>query len=349
MKDWRKTLITPVTPIIEAIKIIDGGALQVALVIDQHSRLIGIVTDGDVRRALLKNLSLDRQVHTIMNKNFITANVNSSREHIIKLMKEKDLRHIPLTDDQGQIVDLKILYDMIELSERKNFIVLMAGGLGTRLQPLTNDCPKPLLKIGGKPLLETIMENFVEYGFKKFFISVNYKAEMIETYLGDGSKWGVDIKYLHEKKKMGTAGSLTLLPDIPLDPIIVMNGDVLTKINFQQLLDFHISHCAKATICVRDYLFQFPYGVVKIDQHRLIAIDEKPVQNFFVNAGIYVIEPDILKLIPPSTPYDMTTLFEDIIAEGYETAVFPLREYWIDIGKIDDLKKAKGDFGEIFQ
>jgi len=349
MKDWKKTLINPETPIIEAIKIIDEGALQISLVVDHDRRLVGIITDGDIRRALLKGLGIDQPVNLIMSKNFTTASINATREYILALMKEKDLRHVPLLDEHGRVADLKILHDIIQLPEKENLVVLMAGGLGTRLQPLTDDCPKPLLKIGGKPLLEIIIENFIGYGFKKFYISINYKAEMIEAFLGDGSRLGIDIKYLREETKMGTAGSLTLLPEIPADPIIVMNGDVLTTVNFQHLLDFHMSHNAKATMCIRDYHLQFPYWIVKINQHRLTTINEKPVKRFFVNAGIYVIDPDILNIIPHNATYDMTSLFEHIISMGHETVAFPIREYWIDIGKVDDLKKANYDFHEVLR
>ncbi len=224
----------------------------------------------------------------------------------------------------------------------------MAGGTGSRLQPLTDDCPKPLLMVGNKPLLETIVENFVEFGIRKIFVSVNYKADMIETFLGNGSRWSIDIYYLREKERMGTVGALGLLPERPAHPLIVMNGDVLTKANFQYLLDFHQSHRAKATMCVRDYHFQVPYGVVKTDQHRLIGIDEKPVQQFFVNAGIYVLEPEILDLIPYDAYLDMPDLFEELFKQGRETIVFPIHEYWMDIGKIDDLERARGEYAKNF-
>jgi dTDP-glucose pyrophosphorylase/predicted transcriptional regulator len=349
MKDWRKTLIKPSAPILEAMRIIDAGALQIALVIDDHARLIGVVTDGDIRRGLLKGLAMDRPVEMIMNRDFKTVGLKSDHEEILTLMKQKELRQIPVVDEEGCVVGLKLLNDMILAPEKTNWVVLMAGGLGTRLQPLTDECPKPLLKVGNKPLLQIILESFIEYGFRKFYIAVHYKAEMIKAFCGDGTRWNAEIRYLFEDRKMGTAGALGLLPERPKDTLFVMNGDVLTKVNWQHLIDFHKSHRARATMGVRDYHFQFPYGVVKTDQQRLTAIDEKPVQRFFVNAGIYVLEPEVLDLVPAHSPYDMTSLFEKLIADKHETVVFPIREYWMDIGRLEDFERADGDYKENFK
>jgi NDP-sugar pyrophosphorylase family protein len=224
----------------------------------------------------------------------------------------------------------------------------MAGGLGTRLGELTRDCPKPLLRVGNKPVLETILENCIEYAFKRFYISVNYKADMLKDYFGDGSRWGVDIRYIEEKKRLGTAGALGLLPEDPTVPLLVMNADVLTKINFKHLLEFHEEHRSVATMCVREYEFQVPYGVVKIDNHRLLDILEKPVHQFFVNAGIYVLNPEAVSMVPKNTYFDMPALFEKLLQDQAETAAFPVREYWLDIGRKDDLERANGDYAEVF-
>jgi dTDP-glucose pyrophosphorylase len=348
MNDWRKAIIHPDTPIREAMQIINATSIQIAMVNDEQSRLVGVVTDGDIRRGLLEVISLDDPVNRIMNRNFTSVGVNATREEVLRLMKLKVLRQIPVLDDQGHVVDLKLLEEMIQLVPRDNGVILMGGGLGTRLRPLTDECPKPLLKVGNKPVLETILENFIEYGFKKFYISVNYKAKMIETTLGDGSRWGVNIQYLREEKPLGTAGALSLLPERPELPFIVMNADVLSKVNIQHLLDFHQCHRAVATMCVCEYHFQVPYGVVKTDQHRLIGIDEKPRQRFFVNAGVYILEPEVLDLVALDTYLDMTSLFERLIDQGHETAAFPIWEYWIDIGRPADLERANGEFGGIF-
>jgi NDP-sugar pyrophosphorylase family protein len=224
----------------------------------------------------------------------------------------------------------------------------MAGGLGSRLGTLTADRPKPMLPLGNKPILETILQNFLDFGFRNFYVSVNYKAEMIQSYFGDGSKWGANIRYLKEAEALGTAGAVGLLPEPPQKPMIVMNGDVLTKINFLQLLDFHAEHEAHATMAVREYDFQVPYGVVKVEQEAIHSIDEKPIQKFFVNGGIYVLEPSVQKMIPRGERLDMPELFRTLHQAGKKTVAFPIREYWLDIGRIDDFERAKGEFSGTF-
>lgn len=349
MKDWKKILISPSQPILEAMRIIDTGALQIVLVIDENSRLVGVVTDGDIRRGILKGVKLEHPVSSIMCRNYTSIKATSPREEIIEFMKKKEVLQIPVLDEEGRVVDLKILVDLIKMPRTDKWAVLMAGGVGYRLRPLTNNCPKPLLHLNDKPILEIILENLIKNGFSKFFISVNYKAEMIEKYFGGGEQWGVNIEYIREKKALGTAGALGLLPERPLSALIVMNADLLTKINFIQLLDFHYAHKAHATMCVRDYHFQVPFGAVTIDQYRLSSIDEKPTHHFFVNAGIYVIEPEILDLIPENKYLDMTSLFETIIDKGYETLAFPIREYWMDIGRLEDFQQANGDYPKVFK
>lgn len=349
MKDWKSILISPSTQILKAIRIIDDSSMQIALVVDENNRLCGTVTDGDIRRGILRGISLESPVQKIMNPNPIVVGLNDGRESILTVMRMKELRQIPVLDENGCVVGVELLDELIQIQERENWVVLMAGGMGRRLQPLTDECPKPLIHVGSKPILETILENFIEYGFRRFYISVNYKAEMVEEYFKDGSKWGVEISYIHEDKAMGTAGSLGLLPARPVKPFFVMNGDLLTKVNFHQLLTFHMEHKAKATMCVREYDFHIPYGVVKMERHRLIDIEEKPVQRFFVSAGIYLLDPITLDVIPKNSYFDMPDLFKKVVAKGFETAAFPIREYWLDIGRMDDLERAKGEYSEIFE
>ena len=311
--------------------------------------MLGTVTDGDIRRGILRGVLLDEPIHKIMHTNPTVAHLEDKPEDLYALMKLKQLRQIPILDDHGRVISVEF-YDFIALSSQlDNWVVLMAGGLGTRLQPLTDDCPKPLLEVGGRPILQTILESCIKHGFNRFYLSVSYKAKMVEDYFGNGSRWGVDIRYIREDKRMGTAGALSLLPERPTKPFLVMNGDLLTKVNFKQLLDFHLEHCAQATMCVRDYDFQVPYGVVKIQQHRLVDIEEKPAQKFFVNAGIYVLEPEVLDMIPKDEFYDMPSLFMKLVALHHETIVFPIREYWLDIGNKVDFEQAIGDFSEVFE
>jgi len=330
-------------------EVIDNSSLQVALIVNDDKRLLGTVTDGDIRRGILRGVLLDEPIHKIMHTNPTVAHLEDKPEDLYALMKLKQLRQIPILDDHGRVISVEF-YDFIALSSQlDNWVVLMAGGLGTRLQPLTDDCPKPLLEVGGRPILQTILESCIKHGFNRFYLSVSYKAKMVEDYFGNGSRWGVDIRYIREDKRMGTAGALSLLPERPTKPFLVMNGDLLTKVNFKQLLDFHLEHCAQATMCVRDYDFQVPYGVVKIQQHRLVDIEEKPAQKFFVNAGIYVLEPEVLDMIPKDEFYDMPSLFMKLVALHHETIVFPIREYWLDIGNKVDFEQAIGDFSEVFE
>ena len=348
MKKWEKALIYSNMNILQAIEIIDSSSQQIGLVVDENKKLLGTITDGDIRRAILKGVNLEQLVGCVMNVTPVTVGVHHNKEQVLYLMKNKQLRQIPVVDSEQRIVGLETIDDVFHINQYDNYVVIMAGGLGTRLGELTRNCPKPLITVGGKPLLETIVENFRQDGFSNFFFSVNYKAEMIEKYFSDGTKWNTNIQYLREQKKLGTAGALSLLEKKPNKPIIVMNGDLLTKINFQQLLNYHLEHKAMATMCVRDYSFQVPYGVVRIDNGKLRGIDEKPVHNFFVNAGIYVIEPEALGLIPRDTYFDMPSLFDAIAKQGFSSNVFPVREYWVDIGKRDDLERANIEYGEVF-
>ena len=348
MMDWRNLLVSPNTPILHTLEIIDKNARQIALVADENDRLLGTVTDGDIRRGLLKGKALQDPISMIMNSFPTVASPYETRENILGLMKIKKIHQIPIVDEEARIIHVEVLNDLLRPKRKDNWVVLMAGGLGTRLHPLTHDCPKPLLKVGNKPLLETILQSFIDQGFHRFYISVKYKAEMIREYFGDGSKWGISIRYLQEQDSLGTAGALSLLPEIPAEPFFVMNGDLLTKVNFEQLLDFHKAYQAQATMCVREYDHQVPYGVVRLDKHRLTSIEEKPTQRFFVNAGIYVLSSGVLDTIPHNQYFDMPSLFDNLMKARLETIAFPIREYWLDIGRMADYERANIEFAEVF-
>jgi len=348
MEDWKSLLVSIHTSVIDVLKVIETNPSKIALVVDKNIRLLGTVTDGDVRRAMLKNISLKEPVQMIMNTSPTTASINVSQQKITNIMKDTKLCQIPILDEENCVVGLTIMNEMLIPEKKDNLVVLMAGGIGSRLQPLTNEYPKSLMKVGGKTILETIIENFIVHGFHRFYISVNYKSQMIEDYFGDGSKWGVIIHYLKEKKRLGTAGSLSLLPEIDSEPLIVMNGDLLTKINFQQFLDFHGENMSQATMAVVEYDFKVPYGVVEIEESSLISIDEKPVQNFFINAGVYLLEPTVLDYVPKNSFIDMTSIFKMLIEKGLKTTVFPIREYWLDIGQVKDLDRANGEYKKVF-
>lgn len=344
MRNWKEIVVSPQTPMRDAIMRIDATGLQIALVLDEQDRLAGVLSDGDVRRAVLQGVDLNAPTAKFMNNSPTAAAASSSSPELLAIMRRKVLRHLPLVDGQGRVVGLSTMESLLGSLERPNAVVLMAGGLGTRLLPLTQDCPKPMLPVGGKPILESILESFYEQGFRRFYFSVNYLAQVLKDHFGDGSRWGVEINYLHEDKRLGTAGALSLLPEAPDRPVLVMNGDLLTKVRFDNLLDFHLEHSALGTMAVREYDFQVPYGVVRLDGTNVLAIEEKPVQRFFVNAGIYVLSPQAVSLIPRDTFFDMPTLFEQLMQAGHTTSAYPLREYWLDIGRIEEFERAQREW-----
>lgn len=348
MKTWKSLLVRPEVTILQGLKILDEGAKQIVLVVDQNDVLLGTVTDGDVRRGILKGLSFEAPITEIMNRNPVVAFRGDERDVVLAQMTTRNLRQIPIVDEQRRLIDIVFLEQYLKSERKDNWVVLMAGGLGSRLGVLTKDCPKPLLKVGNRPILEIILNSFITYGFHRFYISVNYKADMIMEYFGNGEKWGVEIRYLLEDKRLGTAGALSLMPEKPDEPFIVMNGDLLTKVNFSHALQFHMEEDACATMCVREYEYQVPYGVVKVDQHRLYGIEEKPVQRFFISGGIYILDPEAIDYIPANQFYDMPTLFEALIEKRRTTSAFPIREYWLDIGRMDDFNRANGEYAEIF-
>ena len=340
--------VTEETSILDVLKIIDRSSKQIALVVNDSKKLLGTVSDGDIRRALLKNVSLDSPIKNIYYRSPTTAHINDTKETIINICTRKKIHQIPIVDDMGNLVGLEILDELIAKKQRSNQVVLMVGGLGTRLRPLTENTPKPMLHVGGKPILQTIVEKFVSYGFVNIIMCVGYKSNIIQEYFGDGSRFGAHIEYVLEEKRMGTVGALGLLPQKPKEPFFVMNGDLLTNVNFEHLLNYHLENRAKATMCVREYDIQVPYGVVKVEGNRITSIEEKPVQKFFVSACIYMLDPECVDYVPFDEYYDMPTLFEKLIMMNQNTVSFPLREYWLDIGRIEEYEKANEEYHEVF-
>jgi len=350
VNNWREVLIKSNTSLRETISIIDKGALQLALVADDSGRLIGLVTDGDIRRGIIKGMSLDDEtVLDVMNKLPKYVGVHDSKIKRIAVMEKHQVYQLPILDNDRKIVGLETLQELYKQPIMQNPVFLMAGGFGRRLRPLTDTCPKPLLKVGGKPILETIIENFVSAGFKTFYISVYYLAEQIKDYFEDGQQWGIEIKYVEEHEPMGTAGAIGLLPDEAVKfPLIVMNADVLTQIDFAQLLEQHEQQQAEATLCVREYQYQIPYGVVQHEGQRVLSIVEKPTHNCFSNAGVYVLNPSLVKAIRQQGRCDMPDLFNQQIEKGAIVTTFPISEYWMDIGREADFAKAQGEFAKFF-
>ena len=349
MHNWKKTILGKSETMQAAIKILELQSLRIVMIVDENNRLIGTVTDGDIRRSLMKHLSMDVIITEIMFKKPIVASENDDKESILSKMKELDILQIPIVDGDGKIVGLETLQHLIERKRLDNPVFLMAGGFGKRLQPLTDNTPKPLLKIGTKPILENILEQFIDVGFHSFYISTHFKSEMVREHFGDGSNWNITIEYVHEEVPLGTAGSLGLLPEnLPDLPILMMNGDLLTKIDFTELLNFHLQNEGIATVCVREYDFQVPYGVIKAKDNCIISIEEKPVQKFFINAGVYVLDPKILHSIDGTSYLDMPKLLENEIENSRKVNMFPIYEYWLDIGQIDQFKQAQQDLAEFF-
>lgn len=347
-EDWKESVILPTASVKDVMQVMDKSALQIAFVVDKENRLLGAVTDGDVRRSLLRGGGLSALVEGIMNCHPVAARQGTEKAALLRLMQLKVIRQIPLVDEENHLVGMAQMEDLLYPARRDNIVVLMAGGLGTRLRPLTDKVPKPLLKVGAKPILETILESFLDAGFYRFYFAVNYKSQMIEDYFGDGSRFGAEIEYLHENKRMGTAGALYFLPNLPKEPILVMNGDLLTKVDFGEFLDYHIGQDAAATMAVREYSYQVPYGVIDFDGERIEGIREKPSYSFFVNAGIYVLSPEAVARVDKEEFFDMPQLFEALISDGKKTTVFPVREYWLDIGRMDDFTRAQEEYRNIF-
>ncbi|MEA3512517.1 MAG: nucleotidyltransferase family protein [Campylobacterota bacterium] len=345
----RDITLTINSTIKEALKIIDKGTMRIAIVVDTENKLMGTLNDGDIRRALLGGIKLEDSIKNIYYKTPSVCTIHDSKDTVIQTAIKNKVYQIPIVDDDYRLIDVEDLATLLTNVNKKNKVVLMAGGLGTRLQPLTNNTPKPLLKVGTKPILETIIENFASYGFKDIIISVNYKSEMIREYFKDGRDFGVNIEYVEESKRLGTAGALSLLKEYPNEPFFVMNGDLLTNVNFSHLLDFHSFGNSMATMCVREFQYQIPYGVIETSKDKISSIVEKPTQNFFVNAGIYLLSPKVLKFIPDDEFYDMPTLFNKLIGENKNVLSFPIHEYWLDIGQHNDFIQANNEYDENFR
>ena len=341
--------IGPGATVREAIEAIDRSKRQIALVVGENRRLVATVTDGDVRRGILRGVTLDASVSDVMHTTPTTVTEGAPDAATRRLIRARKLQHVPVIDAEGRLVDLATVEDLFGVTPRDTRIVLMAGGLGKRLRPLTETIPKPMLPVGGKPLLEQIIGVFADQGFWRISISVNYRAEIVREHFGDGSDFGVEIDYVEEEQAMGTAGALSLLPEKPDAPFVVMNGDVLVSLRFADLLAFHKDKDARGTMVVREYETQIPYGVVRSDDGLMTGIEEKPIARYHVNAGIYVLSPQALDLLTPGQPLDMPDLLTRVTGQAGRVGVYPLRTYWRDIGRIDDLEAARSEFDSVFR
>ncbi|MEX5354138.1 nucleotidyltransferase family protein [Pseudomonas juntendi] len=350
MKQWQSVLLGPNVALEDAVAVLDREALRIVIVTDDQRRLLGTLTDGDVRRALLRHLPLTTPLFEVMHSNPQVAELSWSKERMLSVMEKYQLLQLPVVDETRKVVGLETLHGLLNKRHRDNPVFLMAGGFGTRLHPLTHTCPKPLLKVGEKPILELIMQGFINAGFHRFFISTHYMPEMIRDYFGDGSNWGVTIRYVHESEPLGTGGALGLLPHDEIDlPLFMMNGDLLTNLDFQNLLSFHEAHDGLATMCVREYEQQIPYGVIQSEGHRILSMVEKPTHRFFINAGIYLLSPELVKRIKPGTKIDMPSVLENAMKDGSVVNMFPIHEYWLDIGRMEDFYRAQAEVSGVFR
>ena len=348
MRKVDKIIISSDIAINEAIKIIDKGRLGIALIADYDRRLKGIITDVDVRRGILKGVSLDASAEKIMNRKPIVAFEDASQEEIIDLMKQYHIRQIPVIDRNKKIKGLEIINDYFHKTTYSNKVVIMAGGIGKRLYPLTKDIPKPLLPIGGRPILENLIISFREQGFRNFIIALSYKKEQIKRYFKNGAHLEVNIEYCIEKQPLGTAGAIALLKNYSIkEAFFVVNADLVTSVNFEVMLDYHNRHNDIATVGIKEYSINIPYGVVNLKDSVLLGFEEKPSRSFYVNAGIYIFEPKILRMVSKVKSLDMISLLERL-RKKFNVRCFPIREYWLDVGHYENYRKAKRDFKEVF-
>jgi dTDP-glucose pyrophosphorylase len=337
---WRKTLVSPGATLQAVIQNLDETGLQIALVVDQEAKLLGTVTDGDVRRALLRDVPLTSAVASVMFKAPLVVTPDMPREMVLSLMRANKIHHLPVVDQDRLVVGLQAWDEILSPSSRDNIILIMAGGFGKRLRPFTEDCPKPMLPVAGRPILEHIIDRARGEGFTRFVLSLHYLGHVIRNHFGDGSRFGVEVSYISEDVPLGTAGALSLLDPLPDLPFIVTNGDVITDIQYGEMLDFHVSHKADATMAVRLHEWQHPFGVVKTKGIEIVGFEEKPVHRSHVNAGIYVLNTDALAALTKNELCDMPTLFERLQAEGKQTIAYPMHEPWLDVGRPEDLHRA---------
>lgn len=339
--------LKPDALLLDAVRMIEGSHRRMALVIDDNDTLLGTITDGDIRRCLLAGLGLEVSVVAAMNVDPLTAREDAAPSLLINLLRKRNVLALPLLDEQGKCKKIIHLTDLVGAEDTElngpsfEFAVIMAGGEGTRLRPITQKIPKPMVEIGGVPLLQRQIENLIKAGIKRVYISVNYLGHVIEDFFLDGSNFGVEIRYLKERDKLGTAGALGLLSEIPKGPIVVMNGDILTKSDFQSLYNFHVTNDASLTMAAVDYRINIPYGVIKSDGIYATRLVEKPSQQFLCNAGIYAISPCALNLVKEAGYINMTDIIEKCLFLKMPVAVFPIHEFWSDIGTPDDLNKAR--------
>ena len=343
---WVQTILPLGSSVKQAVQVLNETYLKIVLITDATGVLVGTVSDGDVRRGLLRGLNLESLIDGIVNYEPVVVSLDSDRDYVFQLMTSKKIQQIPIVDKEDRVIGLHLWDEILRPPERINTMVIMAGGMGTRLQPQTENCPKPLLLIAGKPILEHIITRAKSEGFSNFVLAIHYLGHMIEDYFGDGERLGVNISYLRENSPLGTAGALSLLSPVPESPFIVTNGDVLTNIRYEDLLNFHLHQNKMATMAVRLHEWQNPFGVVLLQDMEIISYEEKPVTRSYINAGVYAFNTEVLRILDYSTQIDMSTLLQKIMARGPQIAAYPIHEQWLDVGRPSDFMEAENSFSD---
>lgn len=342
-QDLRRITLSPTAPLIEALRVIEDGARAVAFVCDARRRVMGTLTDGDARRAILAGASLDsRCVREIMHCDFAKVSPAAGRAEVLDMMRARGIEQVPVVDNQGRLCGLHSLHDLIGATERQNWAVIMAGGKGVRLGPLTDKVPKPMISVAGRPILERLVLHLLGYGIRRMFLAVNHLAHVIEDHFGDGARFGCRIDYLRESKPLGTGGALSLLPTVPETPTLVVNGDLVTQFDVGRMLSFHSEGSYAATFGLRSHSIEIPFGVAKVRGNQLIELREKPTERMLINAGIYVLDPRAVRMIPKDREFHIIELFDRCVRKRMKVGAHVIEDDWVDVGRHEELNRARG-------
>jgi dTDP-glucose pyrophosphorylase len=329
--------------IVEAMRSLERSNTQIVLVTNPDDGLAGTLTDGDLRRALLAGATLESPIAPHVRRSFIAVGQAATRNEVLELMQARTVQQIPILDPEGRVIGLHLLHEILGAVERPNWALVMAGGRGSRLWPLTEHVPKPMLMVAGRPILERIVLHLVGFGIRRIFLAVSYLTEVIERHFGDGAQFGCRIEYLREPRPLGTGGALSLLPERPADPVLVLNGDLVVQFDLAAMLAFHARGGHTMTLAVHDYTHTVPYGVVEVDRGRIVGVKEKPTVVWPTNAGIYAIEPALVERVPKETDFPMTELVAQCLSRGESVGAFAIDGDWIDVGRRQELERARGE------
>jgi dTDP-glucose pyrophosphorylase len=342
---------SPDTPLEEVLRVMTRGGQKIVLIIDDQKRLCGIVTDYDIRVTILEHNPMDTPAKMFMNKNPMTVTASSSEKEIFASMQKSGHKVVPIVDENGRFISLHYIEEFarfVEPQKNRSTAVIMAGGLGERLRPMTNDTPKPMLHVGGRPILFTLLDQLLVEEFESIYVSVNYKSDIVVKAVSDIPRYKSRVQFIYEKKRMGTAGSLSLLPERPPGAFVVINGDLLTSVSLPEMVSFHMLDENLITVALKKEDYNIPYGVADLEGTRIIGMKEKPAYSFFINTGAYVLEPSVIDMLPPGEPCDMTDLIDRALADDLRVGSFPVHEYWLDIGTPAQLEKAQEDYSDLF-